>query len=93
MALQILPNLAVRWEIADQGRTYTFWLREGVRWSDGTLFSVDDILFWYNHVIKNPDLTPTIPREYQRDGVPMEIEKIEKKMFDRAARSNAAIFD
>ena len=77
MAQQILPNLAVRWEITDQGRTYTFWLREGVRWSDGTLFSVDDILFWYNHVIKNPDLTPTIPREYQRDGVPMEVEKID----------------
>ena len=77
MAQQIFPNLAVKWEITDEGRTYTFWLREGIRWSDGMPFTVDDILFWYNHVVKNPELTPTIPREYQRDGVPMEVEKVD----------------
>ena len=63
MAQQILPNLAVKWEIADEGRVYTFWLRRGVHWADGQPFTVDDILFWYNHVIRNPELTPTIPRE------------------------------
>ena len=76
MAQQILPNLAVKWKVSDQGKTYTFWLRRGVRWSDGRLFSVDDILFWYNHVIQNPLLTPTTPREFQRDGVPMIVEKV-----------------
>ena len=76
MAQQILPNLAVKWKVSDQGKTYTFWLRRGVRWSDGRLFSVDDILFWYNHVIQNPQLTPTTPREFQRDGVSMIVEKV-----------------
>ena len=76
MAQQIFPNLAVKWEITDGGKTYTFWLREGVHWSNGMPFTVDDILFWYNHVIMNPELTPTIPREYQRDGIPMEVEKV-----------------
>ena len=76
MAQQILPNLAVKWKVSDQGRTYTFWLRQEVHWSDGRLFSVDDILFWYNHVIQNPQLTPTTPREFQRDGVPMIVEKV-----------------
>ena len=77
MAQQILPNLAVKWKIADEGRVYTFWLRRGVHWSDGQPFTVDDILFWYNHVIRNPELTPTIPREYQRDGIPMIVEKVD----------------
>ena len=77
MAQQILPNLAVRWQISDQGRTYTFWLRQGVHWSDGVPFTVDDILFWYNRVIQNPQLTPTTPREFQRDGTPMTVEKID----------------
>ena len=76
MGQKILPNLAVKWEITDQGRTYIFWLRRGVRWSDGQLFSVDDILFWYHRIILNPELTPTIPREYQRDGIPMKVEKV-----------------
>jgi len=41
----VVPNLAERWEISDGGRTYTFFLRKGVRWSDGTPFTSDDILF------------------------------------------------
>ncbi|MCH8291996.1 ABC transporter substrate-binding protein [Candidatus Poribacteria bacterium] len=77
MGTKILPNLAARWEIEDEGRMYTFWLRRGVHWSDGHPFSVDDILFWYEYVLKNPDLTPTIPRQFQRDGEPMQVEKVD----------------
>jgi peptide/nickel transport system substrate-binding protein len=77
MAQKVLPNLASHWKIEDEGRIYTFWLRRGVRWSDGHPFTVDDILFWYEHVLKNPDLTPSIPPEFQRDGEPMQVEKVD----------------
>ncbi len=77
MARKVLPNLASHWEIEDEGRTYTFWLHQGIRWSDGQPFTVDDILFWYEHILQNPDLTPVVPQEFQRDGELMQVEKVD----------------
>ena len=40
-----LPNLFVRWDRSEDGMTYTFAIREGVRWSDGTPLTVRDVQF------------------------------------------------
>ena len=42
---EIVPDLAQSWEISEDNLTYTFHLRQGVRWHDGTLFTADDVLF------------------------------------------------
>ena len=68
MGREIRPNLARRWEISDGGRTYTFHLRRGVRWSDGQPFTSADILFWYEHVLQHSDLTPVPPIEFRHGG-------------------------
>jgi peptide/nickel transport system substrate-binding protein len=39
------PDLASRWEIAPDGRTYTVTLRSDVRWQDGVAFTAEDVLF------------------------------------------------
>lgn len=69
------PNLAVDWSVEDQGRTFVFELRRGIRWSDGAPFTADDILFWYHHVLLNRDLTPIIPRIFSRGGEVMKVTK------------------
>ena len=56
MAQEILPNLATHWDIEDGGRSFPFHLRRGVRWSDVHPFGTDDILFWYNDVLQDPDI-------------------------------------
>jgi len=39
------PALATSWEQSDDGLTYTFKLREGVKWHDGTPFTAADVKF------------------------------------------------
>lgn len=42
---KILPALAASWEISPDGKIYTFYLRKGVKFSDGTPFNADAVKF------------------------------------------------
>ncbi len=50
----IVPSLAERWEISDDGLRYVFHLREGLKWSDGEPLTANDIEFGIKRVL-NPD--------------------------------------
>jgi peptide/nickel transport system substrate-binding protein len=41
---QVEPRLAEKWTVSPDNLTYTLTLREGVKWSDGTPFTVADVL-------------------------------------------------
>jgi len=43
--LNPMPSLARKWEISEDGMTYTFHLEEGVTWHDGEPFTSKDIVF------------------------------------------------
>jgi len=77
MGTEVLPNLATHWEISEEGHTYTFFLRKGVRWSDGHPFTADDLVFWYEDVLQNTDLTPAIDMQYVHEGELVKLEKVD----------------
>lgn len=39
----VIPGLAESWEASNDGKTYTYTLREGLKWSDGEPLTADDI--------------------------------------------------
>ena len=74
---EVLPNVFASWEVADEGRVFTFHLRKGMRWSDGAAYTADDILFWYEDIILNEELTPVIPSWFTIEGVPGILSKVD----------------
>jgi peptide/nickel transport system substrate-binding protein len=54
----------VRW-----GREYLITLREGLRWSDGEPFTVDDIMWWYENVYLHDEIGGTPGDLVTADGV------------------------
>jgi len=75
----ISPNVAEDWEMSDDGKEFTFYLREGIKWSDGEPFSADDIIFWWDDIAMNEEIYPggwPVRRGFYQGGY-MEAEKID----------------
>jgi peptide/nickel transport system substrate-binding protein len=50
----IIPDLAHSWEISPDQKTYTFFLRKGVRFHDGALLTAEDVKATYARIIWPP---------------------------------------
>ena len=51
---QYVGDLATDWTISEDGLTYTYTLREGVTFSDGSPFTSEDVAFTYHQVMEHP---------------------------------------
>ncbi len=76
-AEKAVPNIAKTWEFSDEGKTLTLYFRKGMKWSDGVPFTADDVLFYYESVVFNDEITPVKPKEWSPGGELMSIEKID----------------
>ncbi len=48
------PDLAESWDISDDGLTYTFHLRDGLKWSNGTALTANDFVYGWQRLV-DPD--------------------------------------
>jgi peptide/nickel transport system substrate-binding protein len=63
--LELDPVLAESWEISEDKLTYTFKLRQNVKWQDGEPFTSKDVVFSYQ-TIMNPKVdSPQLRAYYQ----------------------------
>jgi peptide/nickel transport system substrate-binding protein len=73
----VQPGLAEAWEWNDDGTELTLYLRKGLKWSDGEPFTVDDIIFWWEDIENDPEITSSIHAEWVVNGEPMTLEKVD----------------
>lgn len=73
----IYPNVLKGWKVSEDAKRFTLYLRKGMRWSDGHLFTADDLMFWYEDVALNKELYPAPPSRLVIDGEPGAMKKID----------------
>lgn len=56
---QPVPDMAERWDISEDGMTYTFHIREGVKWSNGTPVTAQDFVYGWQRLVD-----PALASEY-----------------------------
>lgn len=60
----LTPDLATKWEVSKDGKTYTFHLRKNVKWHDGVPFTSTDVAFTIA-AIQNPDSRSPLASSWQ----------------------------
>lgn len=75
--LDPVPNLIEDWETNDDMTSFTFYFREGLKWSDGNDLTVDDFLFFWEDMALNEDHSMGAPGWSIIQEEYMEVNKID----------------
>jgi peptide/nickel transport system substrate-binding protein len=71
------PNVLQSWKWNDKYTELTMQFRKGTKWSDGSPFTADDYMFWWNDMVLDEKVGLSTPAGYRVDGKPAKIEKID----------------
>ncbi|MFN2201262.1 MAG: ABC transporter substrate-binding protein [Caldilineaceae bacterium] len=76
-------NVAESFEANADATVFTFKLRDGMKWSDGEPFTVDDVIFWYEDILVNEDYLAVhpVPEWLLAGGEPPVVEKVDDTTF------------
>jgi len=84
-----IANVAASWDVEEDGKAFVFHLRPGMKWSDGTPFTADDFVWWWENVQGNKEITPSIAAWMKVAGEEGSVAKVDdvtvKFMFPQPA--------
>ena len=69
--LQLVPDIAERWDISEDGKVYTFYLRDNAKFHDGKSITAGDFK-WSIERSANPDTASPVADTYLSDIVGLE---------------------
>lgn len=73
----VVPNVAKSWAFNDDFTQLTLTLRKGHKWSDGKPFTADDVVFWYNNLTMDANVTKKPQDRFLSGGKPWTVEAID----------------
>ena len=88
----IVPHLAKSWEASEDLREWTFYLRKGIRWSDGHPFDASDVMYWWNAEIVELGLTGAVDRWMRVKGKLGQVEKVDHYTIKFVFKDPFALF-
>ena len=71
------PGLAESWSVAPDQKTWTFKLRDKLRWSDGQPLTADDVVFTWNEVMYNSNYNRLTYDVFRSDGKNFAVTKVD----------------
>ena len=91
------PQLAKSWEWSADGKQLTMKLMEGVKWSDGTPFNANDVMFTWEDYVNDPNVNASRRADaFAFGGQPAKLEKVDDytiKWTFGAAKPAQALFN
>ena len=76
------PNVAKGYDVNEDATVYTIYLREGMKWSDGTPFTAEDCVWFYNAICLNKVDSKGVRNCHKdSDGNPAVVEKVDDYTF------------
>lgn len=86
---EIPTGLADGWEIAEDGVTYTIFLKEGIKWHDGEDFNADDVIMTFDKALAEDSQSV---RKATIDEVLESYEKVDDYTVKFVAKFQTALF-
>lgn len=74
--LTMTMEVAESYQFSPDAKSCTVNLRQGINWSDGTPFTADDMMFYFEDQVFNKDLSPTLATQWQPGKTPMVVTKV-----------------
>ncbi len=86
---EIVPDLA-DYTISENGKKYTFTLKEGVKWHDGIPVTSNDVMFTYSTVINHPSFNGPILNYNDYSG--MKVSQVDERTVEFLLESPDSFF-
>ncbi len=80
-ATHALPNTLKHWEVSDDLKEVTCYLRKGMKWSDGQPVTTEDIRYFYEDMLNNTEITPVPHMSFRWGGEMMRLTIIDDYTF------------
>ena len=82
---EVTGNVLKDYEVSDDQKVFTFYMREGLKWSDGEPVTTEDVRFAIEDVQFNEEIMPILPAWLHSggntDGTPMKLEIVDEFTF------------